>query len=297
MDEMEMLGGHLANRYGVKVDGLIQLDDHVYRIDGPAWIARSFPRGAEDAAMATAELLRALGSTPFPAERLADAEPVSMSGDRPVLVTHFVVGKRAPSTPRVLAALGALLGALHARSGQSLRPGGGWHHLVPQGTPRDEIDAAVALVAGADGDPGARRALLDELAQLDDCADLPHGVVHPDFVPMNVLYSRDHGAVVIDWAGSGRGPRLWSLGFLLWAAGNRDLYLVDPVVGRYRDHVQLSEDELERLDGAVRARSLTMGCWSAAHGRTEWAHVLRRLDLDKELAARIGDRARQALVL
>lgn len=290
---VDTLARHLTERYGITVKGIVRLDEQVFRIDGPSWVARCFPPGSGDAAAATAELLRRLSSTPFPAERLAHDEPVSLYEDRPILVTEYEPGPRAPATPRMYAALGALLGALHARAGDSLRPGGGWHHLVPQGTPSDEIAAARALLERVEGDPAARHALRCELGRLDGCSDLPHGIVHPDFVPVNVIRSPDRGPVVVDWAGSGRGPRLWSLGFLLWAAGARDLDLVDAVLSGYRRHVELSAAELDRLPGAVRARPLTLNCWSAAHGRISWATAVQRLDRTEQRAEQIARRARR----
>lgn len=290
----EALAQHLTRHYGVTVEGVTALDEDVFRVDGPSWVARRFPPGSEDAVASTAHLLRRLADTPFPAERLAHAEPVSLFEDRPVLVTEFVAGRRAPATPRMYTALGALLGALHARPGESLPAGGGWHHLVPQGSPRDEIDAARALLASAEGDPAARQTLDLELADLDDCADLPHGIVHPDFDPVNVIRSPD-GAVVVDWAGSGRGPRLWSLGFTLWGAGFRGIELVDAVLAGYRRHVELTPDELDRLPDAVRARALTLDCWAVAHGRLEWAHAVQRLDRAQDRAEQIAGRVRDVL--
>jgi Ser/Thr protein kinase RdoA (MazF antagonist) len=290
---MEDVAAHLAKRYGLVIERLVRLDEEVYRVEGPEWVVRRFPPGARDAADATAELLRRLAPTPFPAEHLAHPEPVSECGDRPMLVTEFVLGPRAPATPRMFALLGGLLGALHARSGHTLPPGGGWHHLVAQGTPTDEIAATIVLLERADGDLSARETLLDELRRLDDCADLPHGIVHPDFVPANVIRSPEQGSVVIDWAGSGRGPRLWSLGFLLWAAGARDLQLVDAVLRRYRDHVQLGAEELGRLPDAIRGRALTLDCWSAAHGRMDWAEVIERLDENEDLANEIANQVRR----
>ena len=66
-----------------------------------------------------------------------------------------------------------------------------------------------------------------KLEDLDDGADLPHAFVHPDFVPANAITTPDDHRVIVDWAGAGNGPRLWSLAFLLWAGGVRDLRLVD----------------------------------------------------------------------
>ncbi len=292
---MDELADHLAERYGVAVEHLVMLDQHVYRVDGPGWVARWLPAGADGSAAATAEVLRRLAPTRFPAERLAHPDPVSVCGGRPVLVTEFVEGRQAPGTARMFAVLGACLGGLHARPGHSLPPGGGWHHLTPQGSPGDEIAAAAALLNAADGDPFARATLLNELRDLDDGADLPHAVVHPDFVPANAILRPERGMVVVDWAGSGRGPRLWSLGFLLWAAGARDLALVDSVISGYRKHVQLTRGELARLPDAIRARPLTIDCWSVAHDRLSGADAVERLDPRTEHAEVIADRVRRAI--
>ena len=62
--------------------------------------------------------------------------------------------------------------------------------------------------------------LCDLVEQSDDCSDLPHAFVHPDFVLANAIPTADERLVIVDWAGAGRGPRLWAIGFLLWAAGS-----------------------------------------------------------------------------
>lgn len=289
------MAGYLAERYGITVERLIALDRDVYRVDGPGWVARWLPIGAEESAASAAELLRRLAPTKFPAERLAHPDPISICGGRPVLVTEFVAGRQAPGTGRMFAVLGRLLGGLHAHPGESLPPGGGWHHLVAQGSPRDEIDAATALLDTWDGDRFARATLLRELGDLDDGADLPHAIVHPDVVPANAILRPERGMVVVDWLGCGRGPRLWSLGFLLWAAGTRDLALVDAVMGGYREHVQLTSGELARLPDAIRGRPLTIDCWSVAHHRLTGAEAVERLDPRDEQAGAIADRVRRVL--
>lgn len=291
MDELAL---HLAEHYAIAVESLDPLDHDVFHVHGPGWVARRFPPHAEDATQATADLLHRLAPTRFPAEQPAHEEPVSVCDGRPVLVTGFVEGTQAPGTPRMFAALGAYLGALHERPGDALPPGGGWHHLVPQGTPRDEIAAAVALLGAADVDPAARTTLLAELLDLDDCADLPHALVHPDFVPANAILRPQRGVVIVDWAGAGRGPRLWSLGFLLWTAGARDLSLVAAVMSRYLERVELTAQEWDRLPGAIRARPLTLDCWSTAHGRLSGAAAVQRLDPREEMAEAIAHRARSA---
>ena len=206
-----------------------------------------------------------------------------------VLVTGFVPGPQT-SGGRGFAYLGALLGRLHARQATGMRPGGGWHHLVSQGTPNDEIDAALALLDAAGGAPQ----LSATVADLDDCADLPHAFVHPDFVPANAIDNADGGVTIVDWAGAGYGPRLWSLGFLLFVAGARSPKLVDVVVSRYRRHVQLTPDELDRLPDAIRARPLLIDCWSVAMGRKPAREAVARLGTLSALAKHIAEQTRTA---
>lgn len=280
---MDGLAAHLTERYGIRVTGLAALDVGVYRVDGPDWVARVFPEGHD--VTGDAAILRRLARGGFPAERCAHEQPVSGFDGRGVLVTEFV--REAPSDKpgRVFAFLGALLGRLHAHDGHGLRPGGAWHHLA-SGTPADEIEAALTLL----DDPH----LLDEVAELDDCADLPHAFVHPDFVPANAIHTDQDNYVIVDWTGSGRGPRLWSLGLLLWAAGMRSPKALELVVSRYRRHTVLTGEELERLAGAIKARPLLLDCWSVAHGRKSAAEVAESLRFLDRNAERIADAARAA---
>jgi hypothetical protein len=159
--------------------------------------------------------------------------------------------------------------------------------VAPEGgTTRAEIDGALALLTSPQ--------LRSRLAEADDCADLPHAFVHPDFVPDNAIVTPDGETVVIDWAGAGRGPRLPSLGFLLWAAGAVDLRLVETVVTRYARHVRLEPDELARLAGAIALRPLVLDCWTVAAGRMSVAAARRAAAARDDLVAAIADRARGA---
>ena len=222
---MDGLADHLRNAYGVDVAEVSELDHRVRRVrleDGGEWVARVFapqrPRAAVDA---DAEVLRRLEEGGFPAERLAVAEPVTMFGDRAVLVTRFIRGER-PRGGRAWAILGALLGIVHSRACDWASPGGAWHHLS-DGTPRDEIAAATELLERVRSEAPVRQlaaigTVLDELERLDGGDDLPQALVHPDFVPVNAIDDQDadpeqagRGVVVIDWTGAGHGPRIWSL--------------------------------------------------------------------------------------
>ena len=291
----EGLADHLAARHGVEVTGLTELDLGVFRVEragGEPWVARVFPAARPLAEVeGDAVILRALERAGFPAERCATETPVSELSGQGVLVTTFVPGTRAVGG-RAFAYLGALLGRLHAHPAEGLRPGGGWHHLVTHGGPGEEIQAALELLGEAGGEPE----LMNAVAELDDCADLPHTFVHPDFVPANAIENTDGGITVVDWTGSGRGPRLWSLGFLLFAAGARGPKLVDLVVSRYRRHTRLTPDEIDRLPDAIRARPLLIDCWAVGVGRKPARQVVSELDAMTRLADRIAEQARSAFL-
>ena len=302
---LERLPRHLEERYSISVRETAPLDLGVVRVDrrdGPSWVARVFPTTRPvEAAEGDARILQALARQGFPAERCAAPEPVSVHEGQAVLVTEFVDGERAPGRGRTFGVLGALLGALHARTAEARVPtrrGGAWHHIASAGGPREEVDAATALLEAARGrmaaaDAGPHAALLEALRGLDDCADLPPALLHPDFVPANAISTPDGGLVMVDWTGAGRGPRLWSLGFLLWAAGARDLRLVDVAASQYRRHVQPEPEELARLASAIGARPLIFGAWGIAAGRRRPAEVAEEIGPIARLAETIAARARR----
>jgi thiamine kinase-like enzyme len=131
----------------------------------------------------------------------------------------------------------------------------------------------------------------------DDCSDLPHAFVHPDFVLANAIPTAEERLVIVDWAGAGRGPRVWAIGFLLWAAGSMHPRLLDLVSSRYRRHVTLEEAELARLDGAIRGRPTMIECWSVCAGRQSVADALVRVQEIGARAERLAAHARRELSL
>lgn len=303
---------HLEACHDIRVTRLTRLDLGVYRVErsaGPAWVARVFPAiRPHDAATGDAEILRALTDGGYECEALAAPDPVSVLYGQSVLVTRFVDGvPRAGRRDAIRAAgglrrLGEMLGELHtlpAGVPAMARPGGGWHHLV-DGTAQDEVAAAEALaddfaarVPAADA--GAFAALRAELAGLDDGAGLPTAFTHPDFVLRNVVASAADGMTVIDWTGAGTGPRAWTLAFLLWAEGARNLPRVDLVAAGYRRHVRLEPEELSRLPEMMRARRVVLAAWGYCLGRTSITDaVLAAVDA-RDVAEAAGPRAVAAL--
>jgi Ser/Thr protein kinase RdoA (MazF antagonist) len=295
---------HLEERYGVEVATLAPLDVGVFRVDrldGSRWVARLFPATRPLAgAQGDAAILQRLEQAGFPAERCAHPEPVSQFGGQSVLVTDFLEDHGPMRPGRMAAILGVLLGRLHARAGTNVRTGGAWHHLTFTGGPREELAAAAELLEHHLPQVGVRQLplfdrLRDEVERTDDCDDLPHAFVHPDFVLANAIPTAEDKLAIVDWTGAGRGPRLWSLGFLLWAAGTRDLRLVDLVVSRYRRSIELEPAELDRLEGAIRGRPVTLEVWSVCAGRIELASALDRIERVGELARAIAIQTRRVL--
>jgi Ser/Thr protein kinase RdoA (MazF antagonist) len=298
---------HLGQTYGIEVAQVAELDVGVYRAvrrDGPDWVARVFPAVRPvAAAIGDARVLQALAQGSFPAERCAAESPVSSLDGQPVLVTEFVPGERPRGNGRTYAILGALLGRLHARAGESLPPGGGWHHLALAGTPADEVAVARSLLSELEAEAGPRGT--DGFAVLDTALEtttptttgLPEAFVHPDFVPVNTIAATDDPdsrPIIVDWTNAGRGPRVWSLGFVLWAAGARDLRLVDAFVSRYRRHVSPTDPELAALPVAIAARPLTMSVWSLAVGRGSAAKAAQDHQAVAQQAQEISTRALRA---
>jgi Ser/Thr protein kinase RdoA (MazF antagonist) len=300
------LASHLNSTYGIHVAALTELDVGVLRVDrhdGPSWVARIFPtsRSVDDVRndAAVLELLERAG---FPAERNAAHEPVSTHEGQGVLVTEFLTGDRPRAGGRTFAYLGGLLGALHSRDGHGVAPGGGWHHLVSSGTPSDELRALRGLL----DDHAARvvstekseyKRLTAAVAALDPCEDLPHCFVHPDMVPLNAIELDDGSLAIVDWANAGRGPRLWSLALLLFAAGVRDPRLVEKVVSRYVKRSSLQPEELSRLDAAIRARPLAIHAWEVVYGRTALAETRDTIRFLQRASHEIADAARYAFSL
>ncbi len=305
------LHSHVASHYGIAITETTELDVGVFRLrrpDGPSWVARVFPAARSiGATSGDATVLRFLAAHAFPAERLAAPDPLSVLDGQSVLVTEYL--EPVPRQERRAAVkahgglrhLGHLLGRLHALpdgAGAPSHEGGAWHHLADGGPP-EEIAASIRLLhATVDRLPAEDRglcaALRQELDRLDDGDGLPRALVHPDFVLANVVASRDRGLVLVDWTGAGRAARAWSLAFLLFAEGTKNLARVDLVVAGYRRHIDPEPEELSRLPALLRARPVTLAVWSLCQGRQTVAETLAQVSDITERAEAIAARARTA---
>jgi Ser/Thr protein kinase RdoA (MazF antagonist) len=278
----DRLVAHLRDRYGIDVVAVTKIsrhNDHVFRVDrrgGDPWIARVFPPARPRVGVeGDAAILRFLERQDFPAERVAVDDAVSEFDSSSVLVTRFVTGPLLPS-PAVgsegiekFAVMGDLLGRLHALPfDESVSRPGGASGEDPrrEGSPRQDLLAALAFLDAVDTKVAAAsrdrfEQLRDQVRWADDGHDLPEALLHG-----NLLHAPDHvivseqGPVAIQWKASGRGPRLADLAYLMWGTF-LDEGWIDAAVGAYRRHVELTDDELDRLGAVMYIRPLYLLCF------------------------------------
>jgi hypothetical protein len=292
--EHAALTAHLEAQYGIRITSLASIDDDpktrprgswpghypstllLKRKDGPPWIARIFSSPADRVSRVEgdAEILRFLAAHNFPAERVADEHPVSVFDGSGVIVTEFVEGGRPTDsrgrgqTIAVQHELGSLLGLLHtlpAAGGAIARDGGsdesGGFYV---GRPRQDLAAAMSFLASVEDAvaPEGREGfelLRDLVENADDAEGLPEALTHGNYHSWSAVGTPGN-LVITGWAGSGRGPRLPALAWLLRTAAEGDPGLVDAAMRGYSEHVHLTDDELERLPGVLSMKPLRLAC-------------------------------------
>ena len=298
--DAQLLLAHLRGQYGIDPVGATKLSVHktyVFRIDrrdGGSWVARAFPPARPRAgAEGDAAILRFLERQGYPAERLAVDDAVSDFDGSAVLVTRFVDGVPLPDGAAKFAVMGELLGRLHALpyDESAARPGGAsGEDPSREGAPRQDLLAALSFLDAVDTKvPAAERErferLRDQVRSADDGHGLPEALLHG-----NLLHAPDHavlsetGPVAINWKASGRGPRLADFAYLIWGTGGwnprrPNQEWIDAAVNAYRRHVELTDDELDRLEGVMYIRTLYLACYgyrrSVANGSgfNEWGFI------------------------
>jgi hypothetical protein len=287
------LKAHLEERYGIRVTSMAPIVAsgmtysgtlRVEREGGGAWVARMFSAPADTVSRVEgdAEILRFLASHDFPAERLAHEEPVSVLDGSGVILTEFVEGGRtidnpAMNTPATWRELASLLGRLHTLptvGGAMARDGGSITHAGPQhdgvlyiGRPEQSLAAAMnTLVSVEDAvAPEGREKfewLRDEVENADCAEGLPEALTHGNYNGWAAV-GKPGSLVIVGWAGAGRGPRLAALAWLLYTSVAPDPTATDyisAVVRGYSEHVQLTDEELDRLGAVINLVPLCMAC-------------------------------------
>jgi Ser/Thr protein kinase RdoA (MazF antagonist) len=278
----ERLLAHLRDRYGIDPVAATKLSVHktyVFRVDrrdGEPWVARAFPPARPRAGVeGDAAILRFLERHDYPAERLAVDDAVSDFDGSGVLVTRFIEGVALPDATDKFAMMGELLGRLHALpyDDSVSRPGGAsGEDPSREGAPRQDLLAALAFLDAVDTKVAADERerferLRTKVRSADDGHGLPEGLLHG-----NLLHAPDHvilseqGPVAINWKASGRGPRLADFAYLIWGTGSwnprrPDRERIDAAVNTYRRHIELTNDELERLEAVMYIRTLYLVCF------------------------------------
>jgi Ser/Thr protein kinase RdoA (MazF antagonist) len=121
----------------------------------------------------------------------------------------------------------------------------------------DSVDTKVAA-------PDRQRfeQLRERVSTADAGEGLPEALVHG-----NLLHAPDHalltdaGVVGFNWRGAGRGPRLSDLAWLLWGT-HRNVAAVEAIADAYRRHIDLTEEELDRLEAVMHIRPLYLTSFS-----------------------------------
>ena len=267
---------HLREAYGVDAASATQLSVHntyVFRIDrndGEPWVARAYPPARPRSGVeGDAAILRFLEEQNFPAERLAVDDAVSDFEGSSVLVTKLIDGVELPNGAQKFTMMGDLLGRLHALppDESASRPGGSsGEDPSREGSPLQDLLAALAFLDAVDTKvPDVDRPRFEELrAQVraaDDGEGLPEALLHG-----NMLHAPDHailatsGPIAINWKASGRGPRMADFAYLMWGTWlNEDL--IDAAVSAYRQHVEPTAEELDRLEAVMYIRPLYLTCF------------------------------------
>lgn len=274
--EAERLLAHLRVRYDVDAVAATKVSRHndrlfrVDRFDGDPWIARVFPSARPRAGVdGDAAILRFLERQAFPAERLAVDDAVSDLDGASILVTGWVRDGPLPDSSDKFAMMGDLLGRLHALAPDdgACRPGGAsGDDPSREGSPHQDLMAALAFFDAVDtrvatAQRGRFERLRDQLRSADDGHGLPEALLHG-----NLLHHPDHallteqGPVAINWKSAGRGPRLSDFAYLVWGTW-LDADRIDAAVAAYRRHVELTDDELDRLEAVLYVRPLYLVCF------------------------------------
>jgi len=283
---------HLEATYGIRIVSLAPIDDDpatrpansweghypstlfVRRSEGAPWIARVFSSPSDTVARVEgdAEILAFLADHDFPAERLAHDKAVSVLDGKGVLVTEYVEGGRPANTgtPDVYAEMGSLLGRLHTLppgTGAVARDGGSEEHDggTYVGRPQQDLAAAMSFLASVEDaiTPDAREDyewLRDQVELMDDAEGLPEALTHGNYHPWAAVGTPGN-LHVVGWAGAGRGPRLPALAWLLrTAVEGGSTEPLNAAVRGYREHVELTDEELARFAGVANMKPLWLAC-------------------------------------
>ncbi len=272
----------IAREYGAYPDRLVAITEHedkaVYRVGhaGPDWLMRWFPVSRpQERVDGDAEVLRTL--LHLPVERLVqtvDGRGFAVIGGRGVIMTEFLVGAPATSSPSVLQTVAAALGDVATTTvdrGSMVARRAGSLPAEDLAAARRWLDDIAGQVPPELGPVFGR--LRADVAGASDCEAAPTGLVHPDCHLGNIRISGGR-PVLFDWDGAGVGPLVAALGWLLFSSAvagpDRPVGPFDPaaasaVIAGYTSRRDLTAQELCLLSDAARFRPLTIACRQLRH--------------------------------
>jgi Ser/Thr protein kinase RdoA (MazF antagonist) len=259
----------------------------VVRVAAPDWIVRIRPRGDAEGPSgplhALAQLLVTLEELTYPAERVVRAQSgaLTTSGDRYQLLVTTYLGaslhawqpaQAVAAEPEVttelvadaplLAAIGALLGQLHALeipTSSAVRTRRGLNAasevafgLTCLAEVRDHVPRHLR------GEHAALVTRLEAIRRFDDC---PHTLIHGDCHPGNIVLTPDGAPIFIDWDAAGWGVALIDLAQLLSdavgpSADELPTSALHAIIDGYSCTRQLTATERDLLPDAIRFRLL-----------------------------------------
>lgn len=288
--EQVALTAHLEKHYGIAIASILPIDDDpatrprdswpghypstlvVKHTDGQQWIARIFSSSADRVSRVEgdAAMLRFLATQDFPAERLAHDAPVTVLDGKGIIVTRFIDGGRPEASPTVWSEMADLLGQLHSlpqTDGALARDGGAEEHGngLHVGRPKEDLAAAMSFLASVEDKVTTSTRekfewLQDQVENADDAEGLPEALTHSNYHAWAAVGTPGNISIV-GWAGSGRGPRLPALAWLLRTAAERHGAENIPAVMRgYAQRVQLTDQERSRLPSILNMRPLWLEC-------------------------------------
>jgi hypothetical protein len=328
--EQVPLKAHLEQHYGIGIDSIRPIDDDpatrprdswpghypstlvVKHTDGQLWIARVFSSSADQVSRVEgdAEILRFLAAHHFPAERVAHEVPVTVLDGNGIIVTKFIDGGRpSAASPEVWSEMANLLGRLHSlpqAGGAIARDGGAEEHGdgLHVGRPKEDLRAAMSFLVSVEDkvNTAAREKfewLRDQVENADDAEGLPEALTHSNYHPWAAVGTPGNISIV-GWAGSGRGPRLPTLAWLLRTAAERNgAQNVAAVMHGYCQQVQLADQELDRLPSILNMRPLWLEClgfrMAVNDGRTPLLNEGWMQPASHEFTERLAEQATKSL--
>ncbi|GCE06823.1 phosphotransferase enzyme family protein [Dictyobacter aurantiacus] len=244
-------------------------------VDGTRQILRVVTDSDKSALFELTRLLQFFEQQDYPAERIIltteQATTVTVEGWH-LLLTTFLVGNPLEYTPSMFRLLGGVVGQLHA-----LKPVLTYDPPRAGMLPSNELAFAQRqLDAVATRVPHLYIPQFDlletTLSSLDRGTHLPTTLIHNDCHPFNAVMTAPGHVTLLDWEGSGLGPAVLDVAFLLsncdgkapWFPLSPEPFhpateLLQAVIEGYRQYHQLTTAELAYLADAIRFRSLVFG--------------------------------------